>query len=119
MTRRIEEIEREIRALSEEDRLRLVCFLTELDAPTDTHLQQAWLETAQRRYRELVEGKVNGVPGPLVFERLRAHLSLDKPDTSLDAAWLKEAEDRLAAYRSGELASVDGDEVFRELGKRT
>ena len=34
-----------------------------------------WLETSQRRYRELVEGKVKGVPGPLVFDRLRKRLA--------------------------------------------
>jgi hypothetical protein len=119
MTRRIEEIEQDIRALSEEDRFRLVGFLTEIDAPVGTSPQRAWLETAQRRYRELVEGKVEGVPGPLVFERLRARLGLDKPDSSLDVAWLKEAEDRLAAYRAGDLAAVDADQICRELAKRT
>jgi hypothetical protein len=81
--------------------------------------QRSWLETAQRRYRELVEGKVEGVPGPLVFERLAARLGLDKPDSSLDAAWTKEAEDRLAAYRAGDLEAVDADQDFRELAKRT
>ena len=38
-------------------------------------VKRAWLETSRRRYRELVEGKVQGVPGPLVFERLRARLA--------------------------------------------
>ena len=33
-----------------------------------------WIETAQRRYRELVDGTVEGVPGPLVLERLRTRL---------------------------------------------
>ena len=38
------------------------------------HIERASLETAQRRYRELVDGKVKGVPGSLVFARLRAGL---------------------------------------------
>ena len=52
----------------------LCAHLAELDAPADANVERAWLETSQRRYRELVEGKVQGVPGPLVFERLRARL---------------------------------------------
>jgi hypothetical protein len=120
MTRRTEEIEQDVRALSEEERVRLIrSLLTEFNATADIDPQPTWLETAQRRYRELIEGKVDGVPGPLVFERLRANLSLDESDSSLEAAWLKEAEDRLAAYRAGDLEPLDADQVFRELGKRT
>lgn len=71
----IKEIEQDIRALSGEEKLQLLRgLLAELDAPADTNVERAWLETSQRRYRELVEGKVQGVPGPLVFERLRARL---------------------------------------------
>ena len=50
-------------------------MIAELDAPPDANVERAWLETSQRRYRELVEGKVQGVPGPRVFERLRARLA--------------------------------------------
>jgi Putative addiction module component len=71
----LKEIEQDIRDLSSEEKLQLLrSLLAELDAPADTNVERAWLETAQRRYRELVEGKVEGVPGPLVFERLRARL---------------------------------------------
>lgn len=49
--------------------------IDERDAPADPNVERAWLETAQRRYRELVDGKVQGVPGPLVFARLRARQS--------------------------------------------
>lgn len=71
----INEIEQDIRALSSEEKLQLLrALLAELDAPADMNVERAWLETSQRRYRELVEGKVQGVPGPLVFERLRARL---------------------------------------------
>jgi hypothetical protein len=37
-------------------------------------IERAWLEASQRRDRELIEGKVKGVPGPLVFDRLRKRL---------------------------------------------
>jgi Putative addiction module component len=72
MARAVNDIEREILELSSEDKVELIrTFIADLDAPADTDVERAWLETSQRRYRELVEGKVKGVPGPLVFERLR------------------------------------------------
>ena len=75
MVRLIEDIERDIRALSGEEKCELLrVLIAELDAPADPDVEKAWLETSQRRYRELVEGKVNGIPGPLVFERLQSRL---------------------------------------------
>jgi Putative addiction module component len=75
MARAITDIEKEIRALSGEEKIQLLrSLIAELDGPADPNVERAWLETAQRRYRELVEGKVKGVPGPLVFERLRRRL---------------------------------------------
>jgi hypothetical protein len=38
------------------------------------NVKRAWLEPSQRRYRDLVEGKVNGVPGSIVLTRLRGRL---------------------------------------------
>ncbi len=75
MARAVKDIEKEIRTLSAEDKIALLrTLIAELDTPADPNVERAWLETAQRRYRELVEGKVKGIPGPLVFERLRARL---------------------------------------------
>lgn len=75
MARAVKEIEREIRELSSEEKAELIrALLAELDAPADANVERVWLETSQRRYRELVEGKVKGVPGPLVFDRLRKRL---------------------------------------------
>jgi len=75
MTRPIEDIERDIRALSGDEKRELLrSLIAELDTPADPDVEKAWLEASQRRYRELVEGKVKGVPGPLVFERLRSRL---------------------------------------------
>jgi hypothetical protein len=75
----VKEIEQDIRALSSEEKLQLLrTLLADLDAPADANVERAWLETSQRRYRELVEGKVQGVPGPLVFQRLRARLMVDE-----------------------------------------
>ncbi len=75
MARAIRDIENDIRALSADEKTELLrTLIAELDTPADPNIERAWLETSQRRYRELVEGKVKGVPGPLVFERLRSRL---------------------------------------------
>lgn len=75
MAKAIEEIAREIRMLPGEDKAKLLrSLIGELDGAADPNVERAWLETSQRRYRELVEGKVKGIPGPLVFDRLRARL---------------------------------------------
>lgn len=75
MARAIRDIENDIRALSADEKTALLrTLIAELDTPADANIERAWLETSQRRYRELVEGKVKGVPGPLVFERLRSRL---------------------------------------------
>lgn len=75
MAKAVKDIEREIRALSSEERAELMrSLIADLDAPADADVERAWLETSQRRYRELVEGKVRGIPGPLVFGRLRKRL---------------------------------------------
>jgi len=75
MSKAIKDIEADIRSLSREDRAELLrALVADLDLPADANVERAWLETSQRRYRELVEGKVKGVPGALVFERLRSRL---------------------------------------------
>lgn len=75
MARTIEKIEKEIRSLSAKEKAQLLrSLITELDAPSDDDVEQAWLEEAQRRHRELVEGKVKGVPGERVFENLQSRL---------------------------------------------
>ena len=80
MAKAVKDIEREILELSSEERAELIrSLIADLDAPADANVERAWLETSQRRYRELVEGKVKGVPGPLVFDRLRKRLVSASP----------------------------------------
>jgi len=75
MARLLKDIERDIRELNSQEKVELLrTLLSELDAPADLDIERAWLETSQRRYKELVEGEVQGVPGPLVFARLRNRL---------------------------------------------
>jgi hypothetical protein len=65
----------DIRALSADEKRELLrALITELDTPSDPNVEKAWLEASQRRYRELIAGSVKGVPGRLVFERLRSRL---------------------------------------------
>lgn len=71
----IAEIEAKIRALSLEDKTDLIrSLIAELDGPADAGVEAAWLEEAQRRHREVVEGKVQPVPGERVFANLRTRL---------------------------------------------
>lgn len=75
MARAVEKIEKEIRSLSAADKAEpLRSLIAELDAPADPDVEQTWLDEAQRRHRELVDGKVKGVPGERVFENLRSRL---------------------------------------------
>jgi len=75
MARALEKIEEEIRSLSAAEKVELLrALIAELDAPADPDVERAWLEEAQRRHRELVEGKVKGVPGERVFENLKSRL---------------------------------------------
>jgi hypothetical protein len=75
MARAIADIEKDIRALGPDEKRELLrVLITELDPPSDPNVEKAWLEAAQRRHRELVEGTAKGVPGRLVFSRLRSRL---------------------------------------------
>ena len=71
----VAEIEARIRSLSLEDKTELVrALISELDGPADSDVERVWLEEAQRRHREVIEGKVQPVSGERVFEYLRARL---------------------------------------------
>ena len=145
--RKVEELQQQILALSREEFAELRVWIWEKDSiawdeqiETDSNsgkLDKLASEASQRRYRELVDGKVAGVPGPEVLARLRAELPVSPEDRAeldrrldayeadrnhgrpVDAEWLKEAEDRLAAYHSGDLSAIDAEQIFNELGKRT
>jgi len=75
MTDEVAEIEAKIRALSPEEKAELIrALIAELDGPEEEGVEQAWLEEAERRQRELLDGKVQGIPGHQVFEGLRSRL---------------------------------------------
>ena len=71
----IAEIEAKIRSLGLEDKTELIrVLIAELDGPADVDVERAWLAEAQRRHREVVEGKVQPVPGERVFANLHSRL---------------------------------------------
>lgn len=89
----VEELKQQIQDLSREELGELRTWLWQQAWPLDAERLKAedrltayhagelkavdaneWRQTLQRRYRELVDGKVKGVPGPLVFQRLREKL---------------------------------------------
>ena len=75
MSTTVAEIEAKVRALSPDEKADLIrSLIAELDGPADAGVEAAWLEEAQRRHREIVEGKVRPVPGERVFAKLRARL---------------------------------------------
>ena len=75
MSTEVAEIETRIRSLSRQDKTELIrALIAELDGPPDSDVERAWLEEAQRRHREVVEGKVRPVSGERVFENLRTRL---------------------------------------------
>ncbi|HEY0347012.1 MAG TPA: addiction module protein [Pyrinomonadaceae bacterium] len=47
-------------------------LLTSLDGPNQKEIDAAWAEEAERRMREIDEGKVELIDGELVMERLRS-----------------------------------------------
>ena len=47
-------------------------LLASLDGPNQKEIDAAWAEEAERRMREIDEGKVEPIDGELVMERLRA-----------------------------------------------
>lgn len=71
----VAEIQARIRELGAEDKAELLrSLIAELDGPADADVEHAWLLEAQRRHREIVEGRVQPVPGEQVFKNLHARL---------------------------------------------
>ena len=75
MAKTIEDIENEIRSLSVDDRMHLLRdLIADLDGAMDEDVEKAWLEEAERRYKELKEGEVELIPAEDIFSRARARL---------------------------------------------
>ena len=69
------EIEREIRGLKPDEQERLLrALVEELDGPRDPGVEQAWLDEAQLRSRELDSGIVKPIPAEEVLAKAHAEL---------------------------------------------
>lgn len=65
----------EAASLSVEERARLVDSLLQTLNPPDEANTSAWLAVARHRLDDLDAGRVEGVPGEEVFERVRRRLA--------------------------------------------
>lgn len=75
MSSDVAEIEARIQSLSRDDKTDLIrTLIAELDGPSDAGVERAWLEEAQRRHQEVIDGKVQPIAGECVFANLRARL---------------------------------------------
>ena len=75
MAQLLDEVERQAMALSQKDRAALAeRLLASLDEGEDEGVEEAWAAEAERRDRELQEGKVKGIPASQVFARVRRAL---------------------------------------------
>ena len=71
----VKDIEARIRLLKPEEKAELLrTLIAELDGPPDSDVERAWVEVAKRRHREIVEGKIEAIPGDRVFENVRLRL---------------------------------------------
>jgi len=75
MAKTIEDIENEIRSLSADDRMHLLRdLIADLDGSMDEDVEKAWIEEAERRYKELKGGAAELIPAKEVFTQARARL---------------------------------------------
>ncbi len=78
MAHSLPEIEKEALRLTAEDRARLAVRLLEsLEKTTESseEIEKLWLATAERRFQELRDGVVEGIPAQKVFAELRSKYS--------------------------------------------
>ena len=69
-------IEQEVLLLPSDERLALIDrLIASLNLQTHADIDKMWAKEAERRIKELDEGKVQGIPGEKVFADLRSRLS--------------------------------------------
>lgn len=73
----VAELEARIRALTPDKRAALLrSLIAELDGGEDEGAEAAWLQKAEKRHRELLDGTVKAIPAETVFANLRKQSQL-------------------------------------------
>ena len=77
MARKVEELYKEVLALSEEEREKLKRLLSmQADGGyASPEMEKAWMDEIERREQDLVEGRDNWIPGEEVMRELRERYS--------------------------------------------
>jgi len=78
MVHSLTDVEKDALRLSAEDRARLaVRLLSSLEGTTESpeEIEKLWISEAERRFRELRDGVVQGIPAREVFAELRTKRS--------------------------------------------
>lgn len=79
MTALLEKIEQEAQLLSHEERERLASdLIAGLDNTPLSEIDQAWIDEAERRYDDLMSGRVKGIPVKEAFDGIRRELGWKK-----------------------------------------
>ena len=75
MSPQLQKIEEDALLLPAEEREHLVeRLLRSLQSETLSTIDPAWIEEAERRYRELKSGQVQAIPGDGLFDEIRREL---------------------------------------------
>ena len=75
MTVLLARIERDVERLSREERERLLSDLAAgMDSAPLSEVDQAWVDEAERRFDELMSGRVKGIPAQEAFDGVRREL---------------------------------------------
>lgn len=77
MTPQFRQIEKQVLLLSPEEKEVLVeRLLRSFHEEPPAEVDEAWLQEAERRYWELKEGRVEGIPGAHIFRRYQARAGM-------------------------------------------
>jgi hypothetical protein len=75
MSTLFDEVEKQARALTRQEKASLARILIEEPDPSiDAGVEQVWIEEAQRRYDAFLKGRVKSLPGDAVMARARRRL---------------------------------------------
>jgi putative addiction module component (TIGR02574 family) len=75
MSRLLDELERQARALTPREKATLARILIEeLDPALDAEVEELWRAEAQRRYEAFLNGELEALPGDEVMAKARSRL---------------------------------------------